>query len=114
MAFVYILKCSDDSYYVGSTRATLEARINDHSAGRYGGYTSSRRPVKLVSAEEFQYITDAIAMERRIKGWRRVKKEALIGENYDYLRDLASRRKKPKPSSFETAAARPPQDEDSN
>jgi putative endonuclease len=114
MAFVYILQCADGSYYVGSTRATLEARINDHNAGRYGGYTESRRPVKLVWAEEFQYITDAIAMERRVKGWRRVKKEALIAKNYDAIRDLASRRKKLKPSSFETAAARPPQDEDSN
>jgi len=113
MAFVYILQCADGSYYVGSTRTTLEARINDHNAGRYGGYTESRRPVKLVWAEEFQYITDAIAMERRIKGWRRVKKEALIAANYAAIRDLASRRKKPKLSSFETAASRPPQDKDS-
>ncbi|HEV8014669.1 MAG TPA: GIY-YIG nuclease family protein [Stellaceae bacterium] len=106
MAFVYILKCADGAYYVGSTRASLEARVNDHNGGRYGGYTESRRPVTLVWAEEFERITGAVTMERRIKGWSRAKKEALIVGNYRAISILAKRR-----SSFETAAARPPQDE---
>jgi len=107
MALVYILICSDGSYYVGSTRASLEDRVNDHNAGRYGGYTESRRPVRLVWAEEFQLITDAIAMERRIKGWSRAKKGALIAGDFAKIKSLAKRR-----SSFETAAPRPPQDEE--
>ncbi|HVA14506.1 MAG TPA: GIY-YIG nuclease family protein [Stellaceae bacterium] len=107
MAFVYMLKCADDSYYVGSTRVSLEARVNDHNVGRYGGYTELRRPVRLVWAEEFERISDAIAMKRRIKGWGRAKKEALIAGDFASINLLAKRR-----SSFETAASRPPQDED--
>ena len=78
-AFVYILRCSDGSYYVGSARGeTLDKRMGEHQSGLLGGYTSTRRPVTLVFAEQFQRITDAIAAERRIKGWSRAKKEALI------------------------------------
>ncbi len=75
MAFVYMLKCADGSYYVGSTRATPETRVNEHDAGRYGGYTESRRPVTLVWAQEFHIIADAIAMERKVKGWSRGKRK---------------------------------------
>ncbi len=57
MADVYILLCSDGHYYVGSTRENLEKRIDEHNAGTYGGYTSSRRPVKLVFHESFETIT---------------------------------------------------------
>ncbi len=112
MAYVYMLRCADNSYYVGSTRADLETRVGAHNIGYYGGYTASRRPVTLVWAQEFQLITDAIAAERQIKGWRRDKKEALIGHDFDRIKRLASRSKKLRPSSFETHAARAPQDED--
>ncbi len=78
MAFVYILRCSDDSYYVGSTRTSLEARVAEHNAGKYRGHTWNRRPVKLVYHETFANITDAIAAERQLKGWSRAKKEALM------------------------------------
>ena len=47
-AWVYMLECADGSFYVGSTRDTLEARIVQHDAGVFGGYTASRRPVRLV------------------------------------------------------------------
>ena len=78
-AFVYILRCADGSYYVGSARgATLDKRVGEHQGGEIDGYTSTRRPVTLVFSEQFDRITDAIAAERRIKGWSRVKKEALI------------------------------------
>jgi len=50
MAFyVYILRCADGSYYVGSTRSSLETRIAQHNAGTFGGHTSTRRPVTLSS-----------------------------------------------------------------
>jgi putative endonuclease len=110
MAFVYMLRCADGAYYVGSTRTDLESRIGAHNIGHYGGYTRSRRPVTLVWSQEFQLITDAIAAERQIKGWRRDKKDALIGADFERIKRLASRSKSK--SSFETRPAAAPQDED--
>ena len=106
-AFAYILKCSDGSYYVGSARGDLERRIGQHQSGEMGGYTSLRRPVELVWYESYQRITDAIEMERKIKGWSRAKKEALIRGEYDALPGLSKRR-----TSFETQPAAAPQDEE--
>jgi len=78
-AYVYMLRCSDRSYYVGSaTGDDLTKRIAEHNTGVYEGYTSLRRPLTLVWSEHFEVITDAIAAERKIKGWSRAKKEALI------------------------------------
>ena len=91
-AFVYILRCADGSYYVGSTRKSLEERIAEHNSGLLRGYTMSRRPVTLVWSQEFDRITDAIAMERRLKGWRREKKDALIRGELEALSELAARR----------------------
>jgi putative endonuclease len=91
-AFVYILRCGDGSYYVGSARGTsLDKRISEHQTGVYPGYTRQRRPVTLVYAELFERIADAVAMERRIKGWSRAKKEALIQRDWDRLQYLARR-----------------------
>ena len=91
-AFVYILHCADGSYYVGSARGDdLDKRFYEHQAGALGGYTSTRRPVRLVFHEHFERITDAIAAERRIKGWSRAKKEALIRGEWDRLPWLAKR-----------------------
>ncbi|MGJ3259044.1 MAG: GIY-YIG nuclease family protein [Rhodospirillales bacterium] len=92
-AFVYMLRCADGRYYVGSTRASLEQRIAEHNAGTYGGFTSRRRPVELVYHQEFEHITDAIAAERQLKGWNRAKKEALIDGHFELIRHLASRAK---------------------
>jgi putative endonuclease len=110
MAHVYMLKCSDGSFYVGSTRSTLDMRMGEHGAGVHDGYTAIRRPVTLVWSQEFEVITDAIAVERKIKGWSRAKKEALIDGDFARIRGLAKRRSKRR-SSFETAASRLPQDE---
>ena len=97
-AFVYMLRCNDGSYYVGLAREGLDQRIADHRSGRYPGYTHKRRPVALVWSQDFQWLTDAIACERRIKRWRREKKEALIRGEYDALPRLA-RTAKPHPST---------------
>jgi len=88
-AFVYILRCSDGSFYVGSARGSLEHRIAEHQAGTIEGYTKGRRPVVLAFVQEFDRITDAITAERQIKGWSRAKKEALIAGDLEKLRDLA-------------------------
>ncbi|OQW56216.1 MAG: hypothetical protein A4S14_10630 [Proteobacteria bacterium SG_bin9] len=89
--FVYMLRCSDGSFYTGSTN-NLETRINQHSTGHFGGYTSSRLPVALVWSEHFDRIADGIAVERKLKGWSRAKKEALIRSDWISMQKLASRR----------------------
>ena len=111
-AYLYILCCLDGSYYVGITRKELEVRVAEHNNGLLGGYTSSRRPVRLAFAESFEKITDAIAAERQIKGWSRAKKEALIRSDWKTVRALAQRRQpfaSRATSSFETPAVRAPQ-----
>jgi putative endonuclease len=87
--YVYILECADGSYYVGTARAGLDQRVAEHNAGKYDGYTKGRRPVRLVWAQECQRITDAIAAERRIKGWSRRKKQALITGDFELLAALS-------------------------
>ena len=92
-AFVYMLRCADGSFYVGSaTGDDLTLRIAQHEAGTFEGYTSLRRPVELVWSEHFDRITDAIAVERKIKGWSRKKKEALINGDWESLKTLSRRR----------------------
>jgi putative endonuclease len=90
-AHVYMLRCSDGSYYVGSACQGLDRRIAEHINGTYAGYTSKRLPVVLVWADHFPDITDAIAVERQVKGWSRAKKEALIRGDYELIRLLAKR-----------------------
>jgi putative endonuclease len=70
----------------------MEIRLAQHQTGYFGGYTATRRPVVLVYSEYFDRIVDAIAAERQIKGWSRVKKEALIAGRFDLLRALSRRR----------------------
>ncbi|MFV0566624.1 MAG: GIY-YIG nuclease family protein [Flavobacteriaceae bacterium] len=75
--YVYILECSDGSYYTGST-TDLELRLAQHQAGKGANHTKKRLPVKLVYYEEFLRIDDAFYREKQIQGWSRKKKEALI------------------------------------
>jgi putative endonuclease len=91
-AWVYILRCSDGSFYTGTTRDTLDKRVSEHNSGHYDGYTASRRPVTLAFSQWFDRIVDAIAAERQIKGWSRRKKEALIAGDFEKLRTLSQRR----------------------
>lgn len=87
-SWVYILRCADRSYYTGCT-TDLDQRLGEHQAGETPSYTSNRLPVELVYAAEFQTIDDAIAAERRIKGWSRAKKEAMIEGRWDDLPALS-------------------------
>jgi putative endonuclease len=93
-AYPYIVRCADGSYYTGTARSGLERRVAEHNAGVYGGYTAERRPVTLVFSQWFDRITDAIAAERKVKGWSRAKKEALIRGDFESLSQLAKRRRK--------------------
>ena len=90
--WVYILKCSDDSYYTGRT-TDLDLRIEQHKAGEGSKHTKKRLPVELVFSQELPDADSAFQAEWRIKGWSRAKKEALIAENWNLLKWLA---KKPK------------------
>jgi predicted GIY-YIG superfamily endonuclease len=87
--WVYILKCSDESYYTGSTSA-IDTRIAQHELGTHDGYTASRRPVQLVWTEQFPDMSQAVALERQIKRWTRKKKEALIRGDFDALHYLSA------------------------
>ena len=88
-ATVYIVRCADDSYYVGSTRGALAARIDEHNRGAVDGYTARRRPVTLLWSEEFAWHEEAFAAERRLKGWSRAKKDALMRGDVAALKALA-------------------------
>ncbi len=75
--FVYILKCLDNSYYVGFTR-DLQQRTAQHASGRGGKYTSDNKVSDLVYYETFFSQSEALKREKQLKGWSKAKKEALI------------------------------------
>lgn len=77
IAWVYILRCADGSYYTGYT-IDLQARLASHQAGNASRYTRSRRPVELVFSEPCRSRAEAMSRERRIKSLRRSDKAALI------------------------------------
>ena len=86
--WVYILLCSDDSYYTGSTN-NLELRLAQHQNGEGSNHTKKRLPVTLVYFEEFQRIEDAFYREKQIQNWNRKKKEALIQLQFEKLPELS-------------------------
>ena len=90
-------------YYVGSaTGEDLAIRIAQHQSGTFPGYTWSRRPVHPMWSQHFDRITDAIAAERKLKGWSRAKNEALIESDWHAIQQLSKRRggrPRPVPSS---------------
>jgi predicted GIY-YIG superfamily endonuclease len=87
--YVYILKCSDGSYYTGHTE-DLEKRISEHNQGLIDGYISQKLPVELVYHSTFGSRDEAFHAERKIKGWSRKKKEALINQNWALLKLLSN------------------------
>ena len=115
-ASIYILRCADGSFYTGITRRSVEERVSEHAQGLdKDSYTFTRRPVKLVHSETYDRVDEAIASERRIKGWFRAKKEAYMRGDYDRLSALARRARGLKrfggavpawPTSFEAASRR--------
>ncbi len=90
MYYVYILRCSDSSFYVGSTH-DLQARLKAHNDGRGAGYTFKHRPVRVVYSETFQSETDALKRERQVKHWSRGKKAALIQGDLQGLKHISRR-----------------------
>ena len=86
-----MLECGDGSYYVGST-TDLDRRMEEHFSGLGAKYTSTRLPVTLVWSQECSKIEQAYALEKRIQGWSRAKRRALIDRRYDLLPGLSQRR----------------------
>tara|TARA_R110000751_G_scaffold156704_1_gene262081 strand:+ start:2582 stop:2917 length:336 start_codon:yes stop_codon:yes gene_type:complete len=87
--FVYILKCSDGSYYTGLTN-NIESRINQHNSGlNTESYTFKRRPLNLVFSQDFSDVNQAIHFEKKIKKWSAKKKTALINGDHNLLQILA-------------------------
>jgi putative endonuclease len=90
--FVYILKCSDNTYYTGIT-SNLSKRITEHKSGKYvSSYTYKRRPILLAYYAEFTDVELAINMEKQIKKWSKLKKEALINNQVEKLPNLAKKK----------------------
>ena len=90
-SYVYILKCSDGTYYTGVT-SKLSQRLFQHDTGYFPDcYTQKRRPLELVFYAEFTDISIAIEKEKQIKKWSKAKKEALIRGDYDALPNLAKK-----------------------
>lgn len=98
---VYIVKCSDESYYTGITN-NINRRIEEHNEGiSPDSYTFIRRPVELVFYETFNDFHIAEQWEKRIKGWSRRKKEALIQQNWEKLKEYSKCQNKSHFSNFE-------------
>lgn len=92
-AYMYILKCNDNSYYVGST-IDLTRRVEQHKNGEGSEYTKHRLPVELVYFEECMNIKDAFLREKQVQGWNRKKREALINNQYEKLPELSKKKLK--------------------
>jgi len=91
MAWTYIVECADGSYYVGST-VDLDGRLWQHNNSPDGAaYTRVRRPVRLVWAAQFDRVDEAFAFEKRVQGWSRAKRRALIDGNFTALPGLSRR-----------------------
>ena len=87
MRYVYILRCADDSLYIGETDRP-SSRLARHNDGRGCVFTASRLPVNLVYSEEYATHDEALQRERQLKRWTRAKKEALIAGDRPLLKRL--------------------------
>lgn len=87
--WVYILRCANGQYYVGSTD-NLALRLREHKTGTDGAlFSKAHRPVTLVYTQEFATREEAYAREKQIKGWSHAKKDALISGDYNRLSQLS-------------------------
>ncbi len=91
---VYLLRCSDGTYYCGHTD-DIENRMQQHHLAD-SGYTSTRKPVQLAWQGEFETREAAIKFERQVKGWSRAKKDALVIGDWSRIQGLARARTGPK------------------
>ena len=88
---VYILRCANGQYYVGST-TNLELRLQEHRSGIGSGFTKAHLPIELVYTEEYDTIHEARLRERQLHKWSQAKKEALIRGDMETLKKLAKKK----------------------
>ena len=111
---VYLLRCSDESYYTGITN-DVERRLLEHSmGGELTCYTYARRPLELVYCRWFDAPHEAIRWEKQIQGWSRKKKEALIRDDWDSIRKLVMNKKNREKHARNGASTRASTGEDSS
>ena len=112
MTTVYILKCANGQYYVGST-TNIARRLDEHDSAmlainptdstqdrpgsvqpKYRGakFTKAHQPVKLVYTEEYENEHEARMREQQLHGWSRAKKEALIRGDIETLKQLSKKK----------------------
>lgn len=88
MYHVYILCCSDDSFYIGQSQNVRE-RLQVHQSGNGPAFTAARLPVELAYHEKYATPEAAVRCERQLKSWTRAKKQTLIAENAQKLKELS-------------------------
>lgn len=91
-AYIYLLECSNGSYYTGSTTDLIK-RIKEHNSGIGANYTRKHAPIELVYFEEFPTIEMAFQKEKQIQNWSNSKKKALIKGDWEELRRLSRAKK---------------------
>lgn len=96
--WTYMLHCRGGYFYVGHTD-DLERRIGDHKSGLIPGFTADHLPVELAWSDEFCTRDEAKDAERKLKGWSRAKKLALIRGDWDRISALAKKKGDPSTSS---------------
>ena len=101
-----MLHCRGGYFYVGHTD-DLERRIGDHQSGLIPGFTADHQPVELVWSDQFTNRDDAKAAERKLKGWSRAKKLALIRGDWDRISVLAKKKDSASTSSAWTENEKP-------
>lgn len=106
--YVYLLRCTDGSYYVGQTD-DLSKRMAEHEAGEGGDWTARRLPVELAWSESFGARDEAREAERQIKGWGRAKKEALVRGDWDAIALLAKKPRRGRAASSSVPDIESPQ-----
>jgi predicted GIY-YIG superfamily endonuclease len=99
--WTYILHCRGGAYYAGHTD-DLERRVGQHQNGHFPGFTAQRVPVVLVWSADFPTRYEALFLEKRIKGWSRAKKMALIRGDFGAISTLAKGKVSPSTSSGRT------------
>ena len=96
--YTYMLHCNGGAFYVGHTD-NLERRVAEHESGLITGFVADHWPAKLVWSEAFPTRLEALEMERRVKGWSRAKKMALIRGDWNRISELAAGKNKDSPST---------------
>ena len=90
--YVFILKCSDETFYTGIT-SNLDKRMIEHNTGKHKhSYTFNRRPLTLEFYAEFTNVNIAIGNERQFKKWSKAKKQALINVEFEKLPNLSKKK----------------------